>query len=103
MSAEDLTTQAGISVQQDTALVSLLGLTHAERNGHHYVNGMSAAPIDEQRAFLGAHPDVYEESDGVVRLRIRDGRLAIRSLGCVGFATGAEPDWGRMRGLTRPL
>ena len=31
MSAEDLTTQAGLSVQQDLALASLLGMTHVER------------------------------------------------------------------------
>ena len=42
MSAEDLTTQAGLSVQQDLALVNLLGIRHVERNGHHYVNGMAA-------------------------------------------------------------
>ena len=36
MSGEDLTTQAGLAVQQDLALVNLLGLTHVERNGHHY-------------------------------------------------------------------
>ena len=39
MSAEDLTTQAGLAVQQDLALANLLGLTHVERNGHHYVDG----------------------------------------------------------------
>ena len=44
MSAEDLTTLAGVSVQQDLALVSLLGLTHVERNGHHFIDGMSFAP-----------------------------------------------------------
>ena len=52
MSAEDLTTQAGLSVQQDLALVNLLGITHVERNGHHYVNGMAALPRAEQQAFL---------------------------------------------------
>ena len=44
MSAEDLTTLAGVSVQQDLALVSLLGLDHVERNGHHFIDGMSFAP-----------------------------------------------------------
>jgi Enolase C-terminal domain-like len=39
MSAEDLTVQAGLALQQDLALVSVLGLSHVERNGHHYVNG----------------------------------------------------------------
>ena len=47
MSAEDLTTQAGLSVQQDLALVNLLGIGHVERNGHHYVNGMAALPLAE--------------------------------------------------------
>ena len=48
MSAEDLTTQAGIAVQQDLALASLVGATHVERNGHHYVDGMAGAPEQEQ-------------------------------------------------------
>ena len=60
MTGEDLTTQAGLAVQQDLALVSLLGMTHVERNGHHYVNGMADLPRHEQDAFLAAHPDLYE-------------------------------------------
>src|SRR5436853_591672 len=60
MSGEDLTLQAGLALQQDLALVSLLGLAHAERNGHHYVNGMAGLPLAEQAAFLEAHPDLYE-------------------------------------------
>ncbi len=56
MSAEDLTTQAGLSVQQDLALVNLLGIRHVERNGHHYVNGMAALPAAEQQAFLAGAP-----------------------------------------------
>ncbi|MET0312562.1 MAG: enolase C-terminal domain-like protein [Burkholderiaceae bacterium] len=97
MSAEDLTTQAGLSVQQDLALVNLLGITHVERNGHHYVNGMAALPAAEQQAFLDAHPDVYERSHGAVRLKIRDGKIAIASLGAAGFASGALPDFNSMR------
>lgn len=96
MSAEDLTTQAGLSVQQDLALVNLLGITHVERNGHHYVNGMAALPVEEQQDFLATHPDVYEHSHGAVRLRIRDGRIALGSLDCAGFASGAMPDFGEM-------
>ena len=48
MSAEDLTTQAGVAVQQDLALATLVGATHVERNGHHYVDGMAGAPEEEQ-------------------------------------------------------
>ena len=99
MSAEDLTTQAGISVQQDLALVALLGLPHVERNGHHYVNGMAVLPTTEQNAFLKAHPDLYARSAGAVRLRILEGRLAIGSLSCPGYAVAAEPDWATMKPL----
>jgi hypothetical protein len=102
MSGEDLTTQAGLAVQQDLALVNLIGLTHVERNGHHYVNGMAGLPRHEQDRFLAAHPDLYEHSRGAVRLKIRDGRLAIGSLAGAGFATGAYPDWAALRALTSP-
>ena len=97
MSAEDLTTQAGLALQQDLALVSLLGLEHVERNGHHYVRGLAALPPAEQRALLGAHPDLYVDDRGLVRLRITRGRLDIRSLACAGFAAGAAPDWAGLR------
>jgi hypothetical protein len=93
MSGEDLTTQAGLCVQQDLALVSLLGLDHVERNGHHYVNGMAGASEIEQTAFLSAHPDLYERRHGAVRLRIQAGRLAIGSLACAGFASAVHPEW----------
>src|SRR5690606_36354915 len=76
MTGEDLSTQAGLAVQQDLALVNLIGLTHVERNGHHYVNGMSGLAESEQAAALAAHPDLYEHSYGAVRVKIRDGRLA---------------------------
>ena len=97
MSGEDLTVQAGLALQQDLALVSLLGLTHVERNGHHYVNGMAALPQAEQEAFLRAHPDLYERSHGAVRVRIQNGNIQIGSLGCVGYASQAMPDWEAMR------
>jgi hypothetical protein len=58
MSGEDVTTWTGVSVQQDLALVSLLGLTHVERNGHHFIDGMSFAPEHEQRSFVTAHSDL---------------------------------------------
>jgi len=100
MSGEDLTIQAGLALQQDTALVSLLGLTHLERNGHHYVNGMAGLPQSEQDAFLAAHPDLYERSHGAVRVKIADGMLSIGSLDCPGYASRAMPDWNSMREMT---
>jgi hypothetical protein len=99
MSAEDLTCQAGLSVQQDLALVALLGITHSERNGHHYGRGFGDAPADEQAAFAAAHPDLYECLDGAARLRIQRGVIAIDSLFAPGYAHSASPDWH----ATQPL
>jgi len=97
MSAEDLTAQAGVAVQQDLALVTLIGLDHVERNGHHYVNGMAGASEEEQARFLAAHPDLYTRVNGRVCLRIENGQLAIGSLQVAGMGTGTEPDWNNMR------
>ncbi|HET7804794.1 MAG TPA: enolase C-terminal domain-like protein [Pseudolabrys sp.] len=91
VSAEDLTCQPGLAVQQDTALVALHGLSHAERNGHHYVDGFATTPVQEAAAFLAAHPDLYERSSGAVRLSVRDGALATGSLAVPGFACAVEP------------
>jgi hypothetical protein len=97
MSGEDLTLQAGLALQQDLALVSLLGLSHVERNGHHYVNGMAGLPQAEQQSFLEAHKDLYERSHGAVRLRISGGMLEIKSLDAPGYASRVLPDWNSMR------
>ncbi|OGA41636.1 MAG: mandelate racemase [Betaproteobacteria bacterium RIFCSPLOWO2_12_FULL_68_19] len=97
MSGEDLTVQPGLALQQDLALVSLLGLSHVERNGHHYVNGMAGLPEAEQAAFLAAHPGLYERSHGAVRLKIVRGMLSLESLDCSGYASGAMPEWESMR------
>ncbi|MDM0013729.1 mandelate racemase [Variovorax sp. J22P168] len=92
MSAEDLTCQAGLAVQQDLALAALLGIAHCERNGHHYVDGFGDAPAAEQQAFAAAHPDLYETSADRPRLAIRDGRIELGTLDRPGFAHAAEPD-----------
>ena len=99
MSAEDLTCQAGLSVQQDLALLALLGLSHSERNGHHYGDGFGDAPASEAAAFAAAHPDLYDTSSGRPRLHIRDGQIAIGSLFAPGFAHAADPDWPTLRPL----
>lgn len=97
MSAEDLTTQGGLAVQQDLALASLIGMTHIERNGHHYVDGMAGAPDAEQAALARAHSDLYRVSNGRTRLRIESGQVAIGSvISAVGLGSSVEPDWTAM-------
>lgn len=99
LSAEDLTMQAGIAVQQDLALVGWLGLGHVERNGHHYVNGLAGTPDIEQDRFLSQFPALYERSDGAIRLHIAQGRIDLSDLDCPGFATGTDEPiiWSTLR------
>jgi L-alanine-DL-glutamate epimerase-like enolase superfamily enzyme len=101
MSAEDLTTQAGLAVQQDLALVNLLGLTHVERNGHHYVDGFrgQGAAHHEQQTFLSAQRGLYEAGGGNVRLAIHNGDIDLSSLMSPGFASSASPDWRTLQPL----
>ena len=94
IAAEDLTCQAGVAVQQDTALVACLGLDHAERNGHHYVDGFGPAPAAEAEAFLAAHPDFYAAfpGQGSKAAPLPTATLLEQP----GFAGRIEPDWDAM-------
>jgi hypothetical protein len=105
ISAEDLTCQAGLSVQQDTALVAFLGIPHAERNGHQYGEGFGSPA--EADAFLAAHPGFYaRDADGSIRLATGTGRLPTAPLSGPGFAhsidPGADPDWSGLSPLSNP-
>jgi hypothetical protein len=102
ITGEDLTCQAGLGVQQDLALGALIGVTHAERNGHHYVDGFAETSAAEARAFLAAHPDLYISDGDIIRLSIHDGGLLTGSLTAPGFATGVHPDWPALAPLQQP-
>ncbi len=80
MSAEDLTTLAGVCVQQDLALVSAMGLVHVERNGHHFVEGFSGQAKADSVRFMEAHPDLYADTPRGPRLLIREGMLELGSV-----------------------
>lgn len=88
LSAEDLTVQPGLALQQDLVLAAITGNSHVERNGHHFASGMGLAPDTEQARFAAAHPDLYHQSHGQTRLRISGGDIALastraaRGLGC---------------------
>jgi hypothetical protein len=102
VTGEDLTCQAGVAVQQDLALGAFIGITHAERNGHHYVDGFGDTPTAEAEAFAAAHPDLYADAGQGTRLSIHDGDLLTGSLHTTGFATSVHPDWSALRPLEQP-
>ncbi|UPK33418.1 hypothetical protein IVB18_35160 [Bradyrhizobium sp. 186] len=102
VTGEDLTCQAGLAVQQDLALGAFIGIAHAERNGHHYVDGFGDAPAAEAQAFAAAHPDLYADAGQGVRLNIHNGDLLTGSLTATGFATSVHPDWSALAPLEQP-
>jgi hypothetical protein len=102
VTGEDLTCQAGLGVQQDLALGALIGVAHAERNGHHYVDGFADTPAAEAEAFLAGHPDLYSSDGNSIRLSIHDGDLLTGSLTAPGFATSVHPDWSALSPLQQP-
>lgn len=97
LSGEDLTCQAGLAVQQDTLLAASLGVTHIERNGHHYVDGFGVAPDAEAGDFAGAHAGLYSITQGRARLAVHAGQLDLSSLHVPGFASAATPHWDSLQ------
>lgn len=95
MTGEDLCTVGVIPVQSDLCLTATLGLTHVERNGHHFQSGLAYLSPDEQQAALAAHGDFYTQNGNVVCPRLAEGSFAIGSLQCVGYGFAALPNMDR--------
>lgn len=91
-SAEDLTNLPLWGLQQDLATVALLGLSHVERNGHHYFHGLSHLSDGEVESALAHHGDLYRRSADGAELAIEDGSIAIGSLTCEGYGCQVTPD-----------
>ena len=77
-------------------------IAHAERNGHHYVDGFGETPVAEAQAFTAAHPDLYADAGHGIRLSFHNGDLLTGSLNATGFATAVHPDWSTLRPLEQP-
>ena len=101
MSAEDLTNVPVVPVQQDLATVRALGITHVERNGHHYVRGLAHCSRAERAAALRHHGDLYLGDEREAWLRIEAGRLRVGSLATAGYGVAFDPDLASMIPLDR--
>ena len=90
LTGEDLCNLGPVALQQDLAMMALLGLSHVERNGHHYYRGLSMLPAAWQDAVLRSHGDFYARHPaGFAHLRIEDGKLSLASVNRAPF--GVEP------------
>ena len=91
MSAEDLVNLGPVALLQDLAMVSLLGIDHVERNGHHYFAGLSMYPQALQASVLSAHPDLYAKNGEFAALKIDEGRIDLGSTNAAPFGFGGDP------------
>lgn len=81
MSGEDLCNQGPVALLQDLAVMAALGIESVERNGHHYVAGLSAYSAEVQRQVLTTHPDLYHGTEkGWPSLTIQQGRISMDSI-----------------------
>jgi hypothetical protein len=58
-SGEDLSNVGPVALLQDLAVAATMGLSHLERNGHHYFAGLSALPDAMQQQMIDYHGDLY--------------------------------------------
>ena len=90
LSGEDLCNLGPIALLQDLAMMQVLGISHVERNGHHYMKGLSAFPADVQDAVLRDHGDLYaRHPGGFACLHIENGSVSLESVKKAPF--GLEP------------
>ena len=80
LSAEDLCNVGPVALLQDLAVVSALGISHVERNGHQYMQGLSMFPNDIQQMVLNSHADLYKTHNSYPTVNINNGLIDIESL-----------------------
>jgi hypothetical protein len=90
LSGEDLANIGPVALLQDLAVMHTLGITHVERNGHHYFSGLSMYETPVQAAVLANHGDLYREHSGFPTLAITEGKIDVSSVLAAPFGTGFE-------------
>lgn len=92
LSGEDLANVGPIALLQDCAMMSILGIKHVERNGHHYFRGISMWPECVQQRVLELHGDLYALSPkGFPALSIQAGKISVGSLLKAPFGCALDP------------
>jgi hypothetical protein len=103
LSSEDLTNTPIAPLHQDLCVAAALGITHSERNGHHYIIGFDFLSAKEREAALKEFPSLYRvRSNGNPVLKIEDGFMNVRELNQNGFGTVSEPDWDYLEPIRLP-
>jgi hypothetical protein len=91
---EDLCNVGPVALLQDLAVQATLGILSVERNGHHYLRGLSFLPQEVQREMCRQHPDLYawREPEGFATLVVNDGILSLRTVNAAPFGVAPALD-----------
>jgi len=93
LSGEDLANVGPVALLQDLSVMALLGITHVERNGHHYFRGLSMHTPATQEAMIKTQSGLYQRhAEGFATLRIEDGLLDLHSVNAAPFGCGITLD-----------
>jgi len=92
LSGEDLCNVGPVALLQDLAVVATLGIEHVERNGHHYLRGLSMYPSTLQHQVVAQHADLYHwQRQNFASLKVRNGIVDIGTV--VDAPFGYHIDW----------
>ena len=91
LTAEDLANVGPVALLQDLAVVAALGISHVERNGHHYFAGLSMFGDAVQNDMVRQHADLYEMNNSQFAALVpSDGELALSSVNKAPFGLGVS-------------
>jgi len=101
ISSEDLTTVPVHPLQQDLCLAAALGLTHSERNGHHYIRSFEFMTAAERENALSRYSSLYEaDGNGTARVRIVNGGFNLADVNsALSFGADSFPEWSALQPL----
>lgn len=104
LSSEDLTNQPILPNHQDLCVAAALGITHSERNGHHFFRGFDFLSPTEQEQALQEYPSLYQLATGEVpSLRFMNGEMSMTEINdSPGLGVQSAPDWDTLDAVVLP-
>src|SRR6185295_4345402 len=98
LSSEDLMNIPVVPLHQDLCVAAALGISHSERNGHHYIRAFEYFSPKERDTAIREFPELYR--DGRPTVIVTDGAIDVRGINAAGFGVRSEPDWASLEKVT---
>jgi hypothetical protein len=91
LSSEDLMNIPVVPLHQDLCVAAALGISHSERNGHHYIRAFEYFSPGERDTAIREFPELYRA--GRPTVRVEEGAIDVTGINAFGFGVRSEPDW----------